>query len=200
MAFATLPTTDSEYWWSAAGAVRETKIMDSTHFALDPLCPSGLGFRVIAALCGLSPQYAYRVGRTTQKPRNLSVAGLLSRATGTRTPNNGARNRCVANYTMALCSRNGRILLALGWVVKRFLVFFVFFVFLAPEQGREKEERPGALRAYWRAAFFPLARCLSSAFHTEGCCCNWASSWAFMPSGSASCNPPSAVNNRGSQM
>ena len=27
----------------------------------------------------------------------------LARATGTRTPNSGARNRCVANYTIALC-------------------------------------------------------------------------------------------------
>ena len=28
---------------------------------------------------------------------------VFSRATGTRTPNSGARNRCVANYTIALC-------------------------------------------------------------------------------------------------
>ena len=28
-----------------------------------------------------------------------------ARATGTRTPNSGARNRCVANYTIALTQR-----------------------------------------------------------------------------------------------
>ena len=33
------------------------------------LCSSGLGFRIIAAPCGLSPQYAYRVGRTNEAPR-----------------------------------------------------------------------------------------------------------------------------------
>ncbi len=34
------------------------------------LCSSGLGFRIIAALCGLSPQFAYRVGRTNQLGRD----------------------------------------------------------------------------------------------------------------------------------
>ena len=40
----------------------------------------------------------------TKKPvPHLAEQVLLSRATGTRTPNSGARNRCVANYTIALC-------------------------------------------------------------------------------------------------
>ncbi|MBQ4593287.1 MAG: hypothetical protein IJA81_01495, partial [Akkermansia sp.] len=39
------------------------------HGSLPPRsCSSGLGFRIIAALRGLSPQYAYRVGRTHKKP------------------------------------------------------------------------------------------------------------------------------------
>ena len=33
-------------------------------------CSSGLGFRIIAAPCGLSPQCAYRVGRTGKSPRS----------------------------------------------------------------------------------------------------------------------------------
>lgn len=32
------------------------------------ICSSGLGFRIIAAPCELSPQCAYRVGRTKKAP------------------------------------------------------------------------------------------------------------------------------------
>ncbi len=42
-------------------------------------CPSGLGFRVIAALRGLSPQCAYRVGHTPKQSRRLLSTRLLAK-------------------------------------------------------------------------------------------------------------------------
>ena len=39
------------------------------------LCSSGLGLRIITALCGLSPQFAYRVGRTTERSRREISCG-----------------------------------------------------------------------------------------------------------------------------
>ncbi|MBR3926663.1 MAG: hypothetical protein IKJ58_07855, partial [Akkermansia sp.] len=40
-----------------------------SHGLLPPRsCSSGLGFRIIAAPRGLSPQCAYRVGRTEERP------------------------------------------------------------------------------------------------------------------------------------
>ena len=43
-------------------------------YSLRLLCSSGLGFRIIAAPCGLSPQYAYRDGRTQKAtdPKRIS--------------------------------------------------------------------------------------------------------------------------------
>ena len=35
------------------------------------LCSSGMCFRIITAPCGLSPQYAYRVGRTRKAPLHI---------------------------------------------------------------------------------------------------------------------------------
>ncbi|MDO5473181.1 MAG: hypothetical protein Q4F35_07585, partial [Akkermansia sp.] len=40
-------------------------------------CSSGLGFRIIAAPRGLSPQCAYRVGRTTKKPQRSTSLRLF---------------------------------------------------------------------------------------------------------------------------
>ena len=46
------------------------------------LCSSGLGFRIIAALRGLSPQCAYRVGRTKKvrkpQPADFFIENLIS--------------------------------------------------------------------------------------------------------------------------
>ena len=40
--------------------------------------------------------------RIKKKSHSLAATPFFARATGTRTPNSGARNRCVANYTIAL--------------------------------------------------------------------------------------------------
>ena len=43
-----------------------------SHGSLPPRsCFSGMGFRIIAASHGLSPQYAYRVGRTRKAPLHI---------------------------------------------------------------------------------------------------------------------------------
>ncbi|MBR3926072.1 MAG: hypothetical protein IKJ58_04830, partial [Akkermansia sp.] len=47
-----------------------------SHGLLPPRsCSSGLGFRIIAAPRGLSPQCAYRVGRTKKHPAAEYAAG-----------------------------------------------------------------------------------------------------------------------------
>ena len=68
-------------WFSRApapyGGILSTRVVGlpprtSSRFVASPqLCPSGLGFRIITAPCGLSPQYAYRVGRTRKAPLHI---------------------------------------------------------------------------------------------------------------------------------
>ena len=59
-----------------------------------------------------------------RKSSQAKLVSFLSRATGTRTPNSGARNRCVANYTIALCSWNGGSIYLLPRRVKPNPAFF----------------------------------------------------------------------------
>ncbi|MBQ3525716.1 MAG: hypothetical protein IJA63_05520, partial [Akkermansia sp.] len=63
------------------------------HGSLPPRsCSSGLGFRIIAAPRGLSPQCAYRVGRTKRRNRHAGCAFFYAQNQSKRQPKRYAHN------------------------------------------------------------------------------------------------------------